>query len=176
MDRYDGFREFVHARSAALMRTAYLLTGDAHLAEDLLQTALAGAARRWPSVLAGGNPEAYVRRALVNEHISWLRRRKGAVVTPVEAPPEVAGRPGHEESVVRRMALEEALARLTRKQRAVLVLRFYEDLSEAETASMLGCSPGTVKSQTSHALARLRTVAPELATLMHDLEPVEVSR
>ncbi len=176
MDRYDGFHEFVHARSSALMRTAFLLTGDAHLAEDLLQAALTSTARHWPSVQRGGSPEAYVRRAMVNEHISWWRRRKGTAVVPVEEPPEPAAGGGHEEGVVRRVALENALALLTRKQRAVLVLRFYDDLSEAETAAMLGCSAGTVKSQTHHALARLREVAPELAGLLHDRDPMEVTR
>ncbi len=79
---------------------------------------------------------------MVNEHISWWRRRKGTAVVPVEEPPEPAAGGGHEEGVVRRVALERALAQLTRKQRAVLVLRFYDDMSEAETAAMLGCPKG----------------------------------
>ncbi len=113
---------------------------------------------------------------MVNEHISWWRRRKGTAVVPVEEPPEPAAGGGHEEGVVRRVALERALAQLTRKQRAVLVLRFYDDMSEAETAAMLGCSQGTVKSQTHHALGRLRELAPELANLLHDRDAMEVSR
>jgi RNA polymerase sigma-70 factor (sigma-E family) len=173
VDRYAGFLEFVHARAGSLSRTAYLLTGDVHLAEDLLQTALARTAARWPQVLAGGRPEAYVRRALVNEHISWWRRRKGAVEVPSEALPD-AGVTDFAGTAVRRIALERALARLTPKQRAVIVLRYYEDLSEAETASLLSCSVGTVKSQTSHALGRLRVLAPDLADLLVDFDDVPV--
>ncbi|GAA4048687.1 SigE family RNA polymerase sigma factor [Nonomuraea soli] len=162
MDRYEGFREFVHARQQSLMRSAYLLTGDAHLAEDLLQTVLTRVARHWPKLAAGGNPEAYARKALINQHISWRRRLRRDVPTPVL--PEQ----GHDsgEASLRRMALQDALARLTPRQRAVLVLRFYEDRSIEESAELLGCSTGTVKSQTHHALGRLRVLAPELAELL----------
>jgi RNA polymerase sigma-70 factor (sigma-E family) len=162
----DSFRAFVRARSAALGRSAYLLTGDRHLAEDLLQTALYQAARRWGRITAAGDPEAYVRRILYTTHVSWWRRRRVTEAYGVELPDVVARADDPE----LRLALAQALARLTPKQRAVLVLRFYEDLSESQTAAMLGCAVGTVKSQTRHALGRLRVLAPELV----DLVTVEV--
>ncbi|GAB1821594.1 SigE family RNA polymerase sigma factor [Herbidospora sp. RD11066] len=167
MDRYEGFREFLRARQMALMRTSYLLCGDAHQAEEMLQSVLVRVAGNWRRIAAEGNPEAYVRRSLVNEHISWWRRQRRALTF---APPSRAGRDPGDESV-RRIVLWQALARLTPRQRAVLVLRFYEDRSIQETAGLLGCSPGTVKSQTSHALGRLRAVAPELADLSYDTDP-----
>ncbi|MGW0806507.1 SigE family RNA polymerase sigma factor [Nonomuraea sp. NPDC002799] len=174
MDPYEGFLEFVRERQQALMRTAYLLTGDAPQAEDLLQTVFMRTARHWRKLADSGNPEAYVRKALVNEHISWRRRRR--VETLTASPPETWAHPDPGDESLRRMALRQALLRLTPRQRAVLVLRFYEDRSVDETAGLLGCSPGTVKSQTSHALGRLRALAPELAGLLHDVEPEEVSR
>jgi RNA polymerase sigma-70 factor (sigma-E family) len=168
---FDGFDEFVTARGPALSRTAYLLTGDHHLAEDLLQTTLGRVAARWPQ-LRDGAPEAYTRKAMVNELLSW-RRRRSYHERPAEhiddspAPGDVAS------AVVRRVVVGRALRRLTPNQRAVLVLRFYEDLSEVETALILGCAVGTVKAKTHQALARLRTLAPELADLMN---PTEVRR
>ncbi|MEV1249371.1 SigE family RNA polymerase sigma factor [Nonomuraea sp. NPDC050022] len=176
MDPYEGFREFVRLRQPALMRTAYLLTGNSPQAEDLLQTVLMRTARHWRKLAADANPEAYVRRALYNEHVSWYRRTRGRVETPRSDPLEAGpGRDPSDESL-HRLALHEALMRLTRRQRAVLVLRFYEDRSVEETADLLGCSAGTVKSQTSHALGRLRVLAPELAYLLHDVEPQEAVR
>jgi RNA polymerase sigma-70 factor (sigma-E family) len=168
---FDGFDEFVSTRGPALSRTAYLLTGDHHLAEDLLQTALGRVAARWPQV-RDGTPEAYTRKAMVNELLSWRRRRSyherpAEQIEQSPAPGDVAT------TVVRRVVVGRALSRLTDKQRAVLVLRFYEDLSEVETAAILGCAVGTVKAKTHQALARLRVLAPELADLMH---PAEVRR
>lgn len=161
MDRFEGFREFVLARGPALSRTAYLLTGDHQHAEDLLQQALAKTAAHWRRVVAGGNPEGYVRRAMVNERTSWWRRRRY-----IEAGGEALGAgpalPDAADSVVRRMALAGALRALPPRQRAVLVLRFFADLTEAQTAAELGVSVGTVKSQTHQALARLRALAPDL--------------
>ncbi|MER6950038.1 SigE family RNA polymerase sigma factor [Nonomuraea sp. NPDC000554] len=175
MDPYEGFREFVRGRQQALMRTAYLLTGDAPQAEDLLQTVLMRTARHWRRLAANGDPEAYVRKALINEHVSWYRRRRGRVETPTAHPPESGrGRDTGDESL-HRLALRDALLRLTRRQRAVLVLRFYEDRSIEETAYLLGCSPGTVKSQTNHALGWLRVLAPELADLLRDADPQEAA-
>lgn len=143
-----GFDEFVLARSGALLRTAYLLTRDPHLAEDLLQTALAKAwfARR----RINGDPEPYVRRIIVNEFASG-RRRKWRGEHPTADLPETH-RPADEPDT----DLWHALANLPRRQRAVIVLRFFDDLTEAETASALGVSVGTVKSQTAKALAKLR--------------------
>ncbi|MFF5210390.1 SigE family RNA polymerase sigma factor [Streptosporangium sp. NPDC000396] len=172
MDRYDGFREFVHARQQSLVRTAYLLTGDAHLAEDLLQSVLVKVAGHWPKLLKQGNPEAYTRKALINQYISWRRRIRKEF--PSADPPEHGH--SHDDSTVNRIVLCQALARLTPKQRAVIVLRFYEDRSERETADLLGCSLGTVKSQTHHALGRLRVLAPELAHLLDEVKPQEVNR
>ncbi|MER5419758.1 SigE family RNA polymerase sigma factor [Streptosporangium roseum] len=172
MDRYDGFREFVHARQQSLMRTAYLLTGDTHLAEDLLQSVLTKVAGHWPKLLRQGSPEAYTRRALINQHISWRRRTRREL--PSAHPPERGH--SHDDSTVDRIVLRQALMRLTPRQRAVIVLRFYEDRSERETAELLNCSLGTVKSQTHHALGRLRVLAPELAHLLVDAETQEVNR
>ncbi|MEW9550267.1 SigE family RNA polymerase sigma factor [Nonomuraea sp. NPDC050783] len=158
MDHHEGFREFVLARQQALVRTAYLLVGDPHLAEDLLQSVLANVVGQWPKLVRDGNPEAYTRRALVNQYISWRRRPRPE--SPSATLPEHGFSPV--EAALDRLVLRRALARLTRKQRAVIVLRYWEDLTEAQTAEVLGCSVGTVKSQTHHALARLRTLAPEL--------------
>ncbi|NJP98884.1 SigE family RNA polymerase sigma factor [Nonomuraea sp. FMUSA5-5] len=159
MDRYEGFHEFVRTRQQSLMRTAYLLTGNPHLAEDLLQTVLTRVASHWTKLAKGGNPEAYARKALVNQAISWRRRKQ--VELPGAELPETAepGQP-HDEATVRRLTLRHALAKLTSKQRAVIVLRFYEDRSELETAQLMGISVGTVKSQTSYALSKLRALAP----------------
>ncbi|WP_144122803.1 SigE family RNA polymerase sigma factor [Catellatospora sichuanensis] len=162
MDRYAGFDEFVQARGAALSRTAFLLTGSHHLAEDLLQQALAKTAVHWPRVSKGGNPEGYVRRAMINERTSWWRRRK---VIEVPAVDEALGReqgPDQAESVVRRLAVLHALATLAPRQRAAVVLRYFEDLTEPQIAEELGCSVGTVKSQLHDAMNRLRAVAPAM--------------
>lgn len=159
MNRYDGFHEFVVARGGALSRTAYLLTGEHHAAEDLVQSALAKAATRWRQILEYGQPEAYIRRIMINEQISWWRRRPAR---PVAQVPDRAG-PDEPHQVVDRIALGEALDTLTPRQRAVVVLRFYEDLSEADTAAAMGCSVGTVKSQTHLALGHLRRALPLFA-------------
>lgn len=152
----DSFTAFVEARSSSLIRTAYVLTGDQHAAEDLLQNALARTAARWRSVRDA--PEAYVRRAMYNEQVSRWRRpgREYATGTP----PDGEHRDG---DVDLRLSLERALFALPPRKRAVLVLRYFEDLSETETASIMGCSVGTVRSQTHRALARLRELAPDLA-------------
>lgn len=160
----DGdFDDFVSSRGPALLRTAYLLTGDRHLAEDLMQAALAKTYRHWSRVSAG-SPEAYVRQAMVRENISWWRRRGNAEVVVAEVPESA----GPREDVDRRLALDAALRQLTPQQRAVLVLRYYADLTERQTADSLGCSVGTVKSHAHRALARLREVGPELAELLGD--------
>lgn len=158
------FTSFVRARSAALLRTAYLLTGDQHLAEDLVQTALARTHLAWDRLYAAGNAEAYTRKAMYHQQVSWWRRRhwRGEVIT--NAPPETLAA-DQMDSAALRLTLRGALQRLAPRQRAVLVLRFYDDLSERDTAEALGCSIGTVKSQTAKALAKLRQAAPELAEL-----------
>ena len=154
-DRLD-FAVFVAARGQALQRTAFLLTGDWATAEDLLQTALARAYPRWSRVTRD-DPEAYVRKVLVNTWSSWWRR-KWRGERPTEALPESVGSDPYVEAD-RRGAVAAALAGLPPKQRAVVVLRFHEDLTEAQVAAMLGISVGTVKSQTSKALAKLRDSA-----------------
>jgi RNA polymerase sigma-70 factor (sigma-E family) len=163
----DSFRDFVTGVTPALSRTAYLLTGDHQLAEDLLQSALAKAYQHWRRI-AGGNPEGYVRTVMHHEFISWWRRSRRRVPEQLSADPARHGggvRPAHHdpaEHTALRLAVADALARLTRKQRAVLVLRFYDDLTEAETARVLGCSLGTVKRHGHAALTRLRQDAPHL--------------
>ena len=163
-EQEDRFQEFVRARWSHLVRTAYLLTGDAHHAEDLTQTALAKAYRSWRRVSRTDNPEAYVRRMLVTCNSDRFRKRR-VTESLTAAPPEVAGRDEAYSGVDERGALLGALAQLPPRQRAVVVMRYWEDLSEAEVAEVLGCSPGTVKSQASKGLAKLRTY-PGLAQVM----------
>jgi RNA polymerase sigma-70 factor (sigma-E family) len=139
------------------LRPAYLLTHDHALAEDLVQTALAKAWPAWSRIQ--GEPDPYVRKVLVNTFASWWRRRWNGE-RPTEVLPEVAA-VDHGEAVATRAGLVDALARLPRRQRAVVVLRYFEDLTEAQTADVLGITVGTVKSQTSKALAALR-VSPAL--------------
>ncbi|MFB4289421.1 SigE family RNA polymerase sigma factor [Nonomuraea sp. ATR24] len=167
VDRDASFRAFVDAHQRPLMRLAYLLTGEVHLAEDLLQSVLVRMVGRWPRLRRMDRPDAYARKALVNQYISWRRRRvTGEVLSP--EPPERGY--STEDSTVLRIVLRQALMRLTPKQRAVIVLRFYEDRTERDVAGLMGCSVGTVKSQTHHALARLRALAPELASRLPVLD------
>ncbi|MET7420406.1 SigE family RNA polymerase sigma factor [Dactylosporangium sp. NPDC005555] len=165
MDDEEGFREFVRARLPRLSRAAYLLAGGHAQAEDLLQSALIKAADHWGKVSKAGDPEAYVRKILYHEHIRSWRRRRFLEHSTADVPEKAAvgDETGRAEL---RLVLEQALAKLTRRQRAVVVLRYFEDLSEADTAQVMGTSIGTVKSQTSHALGRLRVLAPELENAM----------
>lgn len=154
MSTAPSFEEFVAARGRALWRSAWLLTGDAHLAEDLVQTALVKVWRRWDSVSgAPGSLDAYVRRALVTTYTDWWRRRWTAEVPTGRLPDDTAS--GRDLTLERRDVLA-ALALLPRGQRAVIVLRFFDDLTEAQTAAALGISIGTVKSQAARALRTLR--------------------
>ncbi|SBT48976.1 SigE family RNA polymerase sigma factor [Micromonospora narathiwatensis] len=155
----ETFHEFVVQRSAALSRTAYLLTGDHQLAEDLLQSALARTYRHWRRI-RGGDPEAYVRRAMYHQQVSWWRRRR--VVERLAPEPVERGGGDHADTTALRLSLVDALRRLTARQRAVVVLRFYEDLTEAQVAEALGCSLGTVKRHGHEALRRLRDFVPDL--------------
>lgn len=150
----EEFREFVAARSAALLRTAYLLAGDWATAEDLLQTALTKTYLAWKRLGEIEAVEPYARRVLVNTATSWWRRRWHGE-RPTEILPERPA-PDRLEEHLERDALWQHVKALPTRQRAVLVLRFYEDMSEAQTAALLGISVGTVKSQTSRALASLR--------------------
>lgn len=151
-----AFAEFVHARGTALHRTAYLLTGDWGQAEDLLQTALAKTYLHWSRV-RGTEPEAYVRRVIANTYASWWRRRWRGELPHDVVPERVAV--DRWADVDARAALRDALDRLPRRMRAVVVLRFHEDMTEADVARALGISVGTVKSQTAKALAKLRADA-----------------
>jgi RNA polymerase sigma-70 factor (sigma-E family) len=163
MDPHDetAFRRFVDGRSRSLMGTARLLTADGPAAEDLLQEALSRLVPRWGRV---DNPEAYVRTSMHRLQISRWRRRSVITEYPVEdVPPEVAG--DHSDAVHDRLVLDRAMARLTPRQRSVLVCRHIEDLDEGETARRLGIRIGSVRSINHRALARLRQLAPELADL-----------
>jgi RNA polymerase sigma-70 factor (sigma-E family) len=155
MNEPDGFRDFVAARSSALVRSAWLLTGDEATAQDLVQTALAKTWARWPRVIRQDAPESYVRRVVVSTYLSWNRRRWRGELPSAELPEQTESRDVFAEADLRR-SVHVALQALTRRQRAVVVLRFFDDLSTAQTAELLGCSVGTVKSQTYKALARLR--------------------
>jgi RNA polymerase sigma-70 factor (sigma-E family) len=160
--RDDGFAEFVSAATPALSRTAYLLTGDHQLAEDLLQSALANAFRHWPRI-RDGHPEAYVRRSLHHEQVSWWRRRRGYEhLTPNPGAERSSSDGDLADATTVRITVVRALATLTPRQRAVIVLRFYEDLTEAAAARVLGCTVGSVKRHGHEALARLRRIAPHL--------------
>ena len=159
-----SFEEFVQGCSPRLFRTALLLAGqDRAAAEDLLQLALERAYRHWGRVCRSGDPEPYVRRILVNAaNDRWRRaiRRPERPLDPGDAGPVVADRT---DAIAERDFLIRALAGLPPRQRSVLVLRYYNDLSEVEVADVLGCSVGTVKSQASRGLARLRAITEPAA-------------
>jgi RNA polymerase sigma-70 factor (sigma-E family) len=151
----DGdFETFVAQRSTHLLRTAYLLTGDRGHAEDLLQTALIKTYRHWDRIVLRENPTAFVRRVLVTTHASWRRRMR--VSEFVSATPLLRGEVPAVD-VGDRHAMTAALLQLPPRMRAVLVLRYWEDLSEAGTAEVLGCSVNTVRTHTARGLARLRS-------------------
>jgi RNA polymerase sigma-70 factor (sigma-E family) len=153
--RDADFEAYMSARQPSLLRTAYLLTGDQHTAEDLVQTALAKLYLSWDKVQDRGLMDGYVRRILVNENNSlWRRAWKRREVSSDTLPDHQSVVDTHDDG--RSAALWEFVQSLPRKQRAVVVLRYYEDLSEAEVADILGISVGTVKSQASRALAGLR--------------------
>jgi RNA polymerase sigma-70 factor (sigma-E family) len=176
----ESFREFVDSRSSALLKTAVLLSGgDRHAGEDLLQNALVKAAGRWQRI---DEPEAYVRRILYRQQVSrWRLKWPGREVSVAELP---EGKVSDAAAAAElRVVMRAALSRLTARQRTVLVLRYFEDLPEADVARLLGCSVGTVRSTTHRSLARLRSLAPELAALgpadterqsAPDYSPVEV--
>jgi RNA polymerase sigma-70 factor (sigma-E family) len=160
----EGFREFVHARLGRLSRTAFLLTGDHHAAEDLVQDALARTCRVWRRLADGGNPEAYVRRVMYHLQISRWRRKRLGEVGCAELP-ERAFQRDHAVDIAERLSLRAALLALPPRQRAVIVLRYFEDQTEAQTADVLGCQIGTVKSNAFRALSRLRTLIPDLESM-----------
>lgn len=158
------FRQFVVDRSGALFRTAYLLTGDRHAAEDLVQSALVKTAAKWRSLRDPAAIEGYVRRVMYHEQVSWWRRRSRVAEVSSSRLPDRTG-DGHADVVELRMVMRTALSRLTPRQRTMLVLRYFEDLSETEIARLLGVRVGSVRSQIYRSLARLKETAPELTTV-----------
>ena len=152
----ESFAAFVGTRRPALLRTAFLLTGNVEDAEDLVQVALLKAVPQWGRI--SDRPEPYVRRILAREAVTGWRRRRWRELITSEVPENPTRDPDH----ARRLAVQAALMALPPRQRAVVVLRFYEDLTERETAVALGISIGTVKSQVRDALVSLRTRLPEL--------------
>jgi RNA polymerase sigma-70 factor (sigma-E family) len=152
-----NFDRFVANNAASLLRTAYLITGDLHEAEDVVQEALIKTAKRWHRVSRMDQPGAYARRILVNTALDGATkrtRRRGELSAELPAP-EHTSHNGHADGITVRDELVQALATLAPRQRAVLVLRYFLDLPEAEVASVLDCSLGTVKSTASRGLARL---------------------
>jgi RNA polymerase sigma-70 factor (sigma-E family) len=145
--------EFASGRAAALQRAAYLMVGDQQLAQDLVQEALTKTYVAWPRLRDTGSAEAYCRKAITTTAITWFRRKGWDNERPTEVLPD---RPRTDDDVDERHRVWAAVRRLPPRQRAALVLRFYEDLTEAQTAHALGCAVGTVKSQVSAALTKLR--------------------
>src|SRR5262245_14628504 len=155
MDEPAGFRDYVAARQRTLLRSAWLLTGDWHAAEDIVQTALVRVWPRWTRLTAAGDPDAYVRRAVINVYLSARRRRwHGEYAAAV--PPDRPDPADPYAAVELRDTLARVLPTLGRRQRAIVVLRYFDDLSEPQVAEVMGCSVGTVKSQAARALVRLR--------------------
>jgi len=165
----EEFTEFVHATWPSLYRTAYLMLGEHQLAEDLVQASLAKTYVSWHKVRDPAAAPAYARVVLANTAASWFRRKSWRNEHPTEVLPDA----GSERDPSTRPAVVDALRALAPRQRAVVVLRYYDDLSVREVAHALGISEGTVKSQTSDALARLRTqlgetVVPQTEGARHD--------
>lgn len=162
----ESFHAWALGCQPGLLRTAMLLTGDYHRAEDLVQDALTQVALRWRR-LRVERPEAYARQVIVRTNISWWRRHRRETLICDEPSPG----PTLEPDVDRRFVLRQALRWLTPRQRAVLVLRYYEDMTARQAAEVMGVSVGTVKSQTHLALRRLRETAPELSELLEEGTP-----
>jgi len=164
--RDSAYADFVRERSHALLRSAFLLTGDQHLAEDLVQEALARTHRAWSRLERPANAEAYARKVMYHAQVSIWRRPKVAEALPGDDLERHGGRTDDPaEATVRRVTLQRALLTLSPKQRAVIVLRYFEDRTEAEAAQLLGISVSTVKTQSARALSRLRKLVPDLRTL-----------
>ena len=153
------FEQFAVAQGPSLLRLAFVLTGDRQLAQDLTQTALAAAYRHWRKVTAARDPEAYVRRMLVNAHLSW-RRRRWTTERPTELDDAAGGLAAdHGEAIAARQQMRALLAGLAPRARTVLVLRYYADLDDAAIAEAMGVSPSSVRATASRALASLREAA-----------------
>jgi RNA polymerase sigma-70 factor (sigma-E family) len=153
------FDDYVRARGPALVRLARLIAGDRHLGEDLVQEVLTKAYPRWNKIVSGGQPDVYLRRMLVNAHVSWRRKRSSTEVADGAERVErndTAGRTDISAETVERDALWRLITRLPPKQRVTIVLRFYEDLDDAAIAEIMDCSPTTVRTHAMRALAALR--------------------
>jgi RNA polymerase sigma-70 factor (sigma-E family) len=167
MDQAEAdFAEFVRSRTHSLLRSAFLLTGDQHLAEDLVQEALARTHRSWNRLERAGNAEAYARKVMYHAQVSFWRRPKIAEFLPGDLPDRSDGHGGDQsDATAQRVVLRKALLQLSGKQRAVIVLRFFDDHTEAEAADLLGVSVNTVKTQCARGLAKLRTLVPDMRSL-----------
>ncbi|WP_345770303.1 SigE family RNA polymerase sigma factor [Blastococcus saxobsidens] len=161
------FTDFVADHAGHLLRTACLVTGDRHLGEDLLQTALAKAYGSWPRVRRADHPAAYVRRLMINAHLSWLRRLT-STETVLETFPDLGSGEDHPTRYADSEEMRLALLRLSPRVRTAVVLRYFDDLSETETADLMGCSRSTVNNHVSRGLAALRAL---LAPGTDDLTP-----
>ena len=161
-DAGEGFADFVRERGDHHLRVAVLLTGDWHAAEDLVQASLVKLYRVWPRLDTGTDPDPYLRRIMVNTQRSWWRARWRRETPAARLPEGAASEGTGDDDIADRQALgalvRQALAGLPRQQRAVLVLRYCEDLSEAEVAGILGCSPGTVKTHAHRGMNALREI------------------
>jgi RNA polymerase sigma-70 factor (sigma-E family) len=160
-DVSDTFDTFARRELPGLLRLAGVLAGDRATGEDVVQEVLLRASRHWARICAGGAPQAYVRRMVVNEYVSW-RRKWGRLVPSSEIIDERVS-PDHAEQQADRAELAQLLDRLPARQRAVLVLRYYEGMSDVAVAEVLGCSTGTVRSHASRALASLRVDSQPVA-------------
>ncbi|MGW1888838.1 SigE family RNA polymerase sigma factor [Streptomyces sp. NPDC002004] len=159
-DLDDEFRAFVVSRWSQLLRTAFLLTGEQHAAEDLVQSSLERVYVSWRKVSAAGDPDAYVRRIVINAHARRHRRKLKEFLWAQDAPPMPEG-PERGDRIAQaddRAALLRALAQLPARQREAVVLRYWEDLSERQTAEAMGCSVGAVKSSAAKGIAKLRAI------------------
>ena len=167
MDRVaeQEFREYVAARQAGLFRIAMLLTGHHEDAKDLLQSSLVKLALHWTRLANSGSADAYIRKILYHQQVSRWRSRRHRLEFVTAHPPDraAAGDPVTDSTL--RLTLDGVLRLLTKRQRAVIVLRYYEDLPESEVAEILGCSVGTIRSQAHRSLARLRALCPELTSI-----------
>ena len=154
------FDDFVSTRGPSLLRFAYLLTGDAHQAEDIVQEALARVHLRWRQIDSYDVPEAYVRKVVLRQYLSWRRRRSSSEIA-IAAVPDRADGEDVADRIADRQQLSILIAGLPRMQRAVIVLRYFEDLGDEDIAQLLGCAPATVRSHAARALNRLRAAIPE---------------
>jgi RNA polymerase sigma-70 factor (sigma-E family) len=157
----SDFDDFVNTRGPSLLRFAYLLTADAHQAEDIVQEALARAHLRWRQIDSYDLPEAYVRKVVLRQYLSWRRRRSSSEIA-VAAVPDRAEGADMAQRIADRAQLRALLAGLPRMQRAVIVLRYFEDRDDEDIAQLLGCAPATVRSHVARGLNRLRAAVPAL--------------